>query len=145
LESTKDVPISINITKSPKAPMSYDISYLFPQGDPYDYISILPLQEKFVAPSYDPIGILSWSCSISIEYTYFGRNGLVDGYTFNTASININANCDFEIDNPSEEESVLLEGLDLDINQHTLQHQFKVTEDTNLKPVYQYSWTFGVN
>jgi hypothetical protein len=143
IDLLNQLPVSISIAKTPKNPISWEVTYLFPTGDPYDYINSI-YQIKTEDFQYDNVGILSWSLSCNLEYAPFSGNGILEGYTTREISVSINANCDFDIEDFDEVDGILLEGLNISPNIHTMQPSRKVLEDTSLEEVYQFNWTFGV-
>lgn len=143
VESVSDIPISLSITKNPKSPISYEATYLYPVHDPSDYV-LDDVQLKEEVFTYDSYGILSWSLQASLEYAPFSGNGIFNGYAIREIQISISATTDFKITDFNQVAGIVTQGLNIAPNVHTLQYSERLTEDTSLKNVYQYTWQFGV-
>lgn len=143
VNETMNVPIGISITKNPKSPISWEVSYLHPLDSPYDFI-VDTMQINSESMQYDPFGILSWSLQADLEYAPFSGDGVFLGYSTKEVQVSISATTDFEIANYNDPDSIVTQGLNLSPNIHTLQSSRRITEDTSLHTVYQYQWQFGV-
>jgi len=140
-------PISLSVEKAPRSPLSWSVSYLYPSGEIEDYLASVFEHEtsEFVKGTS---GILNWSIRLELPYEPYLRpvnnKQYLEGYVYGDLAINIEATTDFEISNADRESSVLTEGLELSINQHTLRANVTSSEDTSLKQMWHYSWQFGV-
>jgi len=147
LNALTGVPVSLSIDKSPRSPVNWTATYLFPVGEVEDYLG--SQFESETAPFVkDTAGILSWSMRAEVSYEPYVRpvNGRqrIEGYVYSDLLATIEVNTDFEISNPTAPESVITEGLVLNINPHTLKCTVEKSEDTDFLQVWHYSWEFGV-
>jgi len=141
------IPVQLSITKTPRAPLSWNVTYLYPVGTLKDFVS-RSFEQSSLALAYDPVGVMTWSLQAQMDYQYYGTavsRMRIEGFQLSDLQIQISATTDFAVAAYESAVGVLLEGLDLDINPHTLVATEAQTEDTSLETFWQYNWTFGVD
>jgi len=141
------IPVQLSINKQPRAPMSWSVMYLFPEGNLEGFLST-QFESSVEQLAYANVGLLSWSLQATLSYTMFGTCATrprIEGYQLSDLDVQISATTDYEIANYGTPDGVPTEGLLLPVNPHTLHATVNQTEDTSLVRTWQYSWSFGVN